>query len=61
LTFPENSNSLVSILVGIGLLFTLVKTPSAMMQMINNTSRNGVLKKVSSQIINVIATKVATL
>jgi len=58
LTLPENTeaNALISILVAVGLFFTLLKTPSLMMQMVLYTSRNGTFKKVGSQIINVIST-----
>ena len=50
------TNSLISILVGIGLLFTLLKTPSIMMQLVFYTAGNGMVKKVGGQIINVITT-----
>lgn len=57
LTLPGNSNnSLISIAVGIGMFFTLLKTPSVMMQMVMYTSRNGTFKKMGGQIINVIST-----
>jgi len=55
LALPENSgNSLISIGVAIGLFFTLLKTPSLMMQFVMYTSRNGAVKKLGGQIINVI-------
>jgi hypothetical protein len=57
LTLPEhNQNSLIAIAVAIGLFFTLLKTPSLMMQMVMYTSRNGTFKKLGNQIINVIST-----
>jgi len=57
LTLPEHSNnSLISIAVAIGLFFVLVKVPSLMMQLVMHTSNNGMLKKMGSQIINVIST-----
>jgi len=58
LTVPGQvgTNSLISILVGIGLLFTLLKTPSIMMQLVFYTAGNGMVKKVGGQIINVITT-----
>jgi len=46
------TNSLISILVAIGLLFTLLKTPSIMMQFAFYSSGNGVVRKVGSQIVN---------
>jgi hypothetical protein len=55
LSLPQNSgNSLISIGVAIGLFFTLLKTPSLMMQMVMYTSGNGTVKKIGGQIINVI-------
>lgn len=57
LTIPGNSNnSLISIAVGIGLFFTLLKTPSVMMQMVMYTSGSGMVKKMGGQIMNVITT-----
>lgn len=57
LTLPGNSNNgLISIAVAIGLFFTLLKTPSMMMQMVMFSSRNGTFKKLGGQIINVITT-----
>ena len=45
LTLPEHSeNSIISIAVACGLFFTLIKTPSLMMQMVTYTSRSGTLK-----------------
>jgi len=55
LALPENSgNSLISIAVAIGLFLTLLKTPSFMMQLVFHNSGSGIVKKVGSQIINVI-------
>jgi hypothetical protein len=57
LALPENSNnSLLSIAIAIGLFFTLLKTPSLMMQMVMYTSGNNAFKKIGGQIINVIST-----
>ena len=59
LTIPGQSgtNSLISLLVGIGLLFTLLKTSSFMMQlMFYNTGRTA-MKKLGGQIMNVITTR----
>lgn len=58
LTIPGQSgtNSLISILVGVGMLFTLLKTPSTMMQLVQYTSSNGAFKKVGTRIVNVIST-----
>lgn len=50
------TNSFISILVGVGLLFTLLKTPSIMMQLVFYTSGSGLIRKVGGQIINVIST-----
>lgn len=56
LALPDHSeNSLISVAVAIGLFFTLIKTPSLMMQMVYYASGNGHLKKFGSQIINVIS------
>jgi len=56
LTLPENSiNSLLSIAIAIGLLFTLLKTPSLMMQMLLYTTNNSMFKKLGGQIINVVS------
>lgn len=57
LTLPENTNnSLLSIAIAIGLFFTLLKTPSLMMQMVMYTSGNNAFRKIGGQIINVIST-----
>ncbi len=56
LTLPQLTNdSLISIAVAIGLLLTLLKTPSFLMQLVMFSSRSGMVKKVGSQIINVIS------
>jgi hypothetical protein len=61
LALPDHSeNSLVSIAVAIGLFFTLLKTPSLMMQMIMYTSNNGTFRKLGTQIINVMSTDQAS-
>jgi hypothetical protein len=55
LALPANSgNSLISIGVAIGLFFTLLKTPSLMMQLVMYTSGNAAVKKVGGEIVNVI-------
>lgn len=58
LTVPGQvgTNSLISILIGIGLFFTLLRTPSVMMQLAFYTAGNSMVKKVGSQIMNVIST-----
>lgn len=58
LTVPGQSgnNSLISILVGIGLLFMLLKTPGFMMQLVFYNTGRGIVKKIGGQIINVIST-----
>ncbi len=57
LTLPGTANnSLVSIAVAIGLLFTLLKVPSLMMQMVTYTSNNGALRKMGNQMMNIIST-----
>jgi len=57
LTIPgqQGTNSLISILVGIGLLFTLLKTPGIMMQLVFYNTGRGLVKKVGGQIMNVIS------
>jgi len=53
---PDHSeNSLISVAVAIGLFFTLLKTPSLMMQMVFYTAKNSALKKIGSQVVNVIS------
>jgi len=57
LALPEHSeNSLISIAVAIGLFATMLKTPSLMMQLVMYTSNNETVKKMGSQIMNVIST-----
>lgn len=57
LTIPGSSgtNSLISILVGIGLLFSLLKTPSILMQLIFYNTGRGMVRKIGGQIMNVIS------
>jgi len=59
LTLPEQvgTNSLISILVGVGLLLTLLKTQSFMIQLMFYNSGRSLVKKVGGQIMNVISTK----
>jgi hypothetical protein len=57
LILPQAStNSLISIAVGIGLLFTLLKTPSFLMQLVFYNSGRQAFKKVGSQIMNILTT-----
>jgi len=58
LTVPGQSgtNSLISILVGVGILFTLLKTPPMLMQMVFYNTGQGIIRKVGGQIVNVIST-----
>ncbi len=56
LALPEHTeNSLISIAVAIGLFFTLLKTPSLMMQMVFYTANNSTLKKMGNQVVNVVS------
>lgn len=59
LTIPGQigTNSLISILVGIGLLFTLLKTPSFLIQLVFFNSGRGAIKKISGQVLNVITSR----
>jgi hypothetical protein len=59
LTLPGQvgSNSLISILVGIGLLLTLLKTQSVMVQLMFYNSGRTLIKKMSGQIMNVVSSK----
>lgn len=59
LTLPGQSgtNSLISILVAVGLFFMLLKTPGFMLQMMFYNSGRGVVKKIGSQIMNVITSQ----
>ncbi len=57
LTIPGNSNnSLISIAVGIGLFFTLLKAPGFMMQMVMYNTGRGLMRKIGGQIMNIITT-----
>lgn len=57
LTLPEQTNnSLISIAVAIGLLLTLLKIPSFMMQLILFSRSVGVVQRMGSQITNVLTT-----
>lgn len=51
----SGTNSLISILIGIGLLFTLLKTPSIMMQLVFYNTGRGMVRKIGGQIMNVIS------
>lgn len=51
------TNTFMSLLVGIGLLFTLLKTSSFMMQLMFYNTGRGTIKKISGQIINVMMTR----
>lgn len=57
LTIPGTSgtNSLISIVVGIGLLFTLLKAPGVMMQLVLYNTGRGMMRKIGGQIMNVIS------
>jgi len=56
LALPDHTeNSLISVAVAIGLFFTLLKTPSLMMQMVFYTAKSSALKKMSNQVVNVIS------
>ncbi len=59
LTLPGQmgTNSLISILVGVGLLMTLLKTQSFMIQLMFYNSGRSMIKKVGGQIMNVISSK----
>jgi hypothetical protein len=60
LALPEQTNnSLISIAVAIGLLLTLLKIPSFMMQLILFSRSVGTVKHMGSQIINVMSTDTA--
>lgn len=51
----SGTNSLISIVVGIGLLLTLLKSPGIMMQLIFYNTGQGMVRKVGGQIMNVIS------
>lgn len=59
LALPEQvgTNSLISVLVAIGLLFMLLKTPSVMMQLLFYNTGRGMVRKMGGQIMNVITSK----
>jgi len=59
LTLPNQvgTNSLISILVGVGLLLTLLKTQSFVIQLLFYNSARGLTKKIGGQIINVISSR----
>lgn len=52
----QGTNSLISILVGIGMLLLLLKTPNILMQLVFYNSGRGIVRKMGSQIVNVIST-----
>lgn len=61
LAIPEqNGNSIIAIAIAVGLLFTLLKIPSFLMQMIFFSSRINSMKKVGNQITNVMSTDTAS-
>lgn len=62
LTLPNQvgTNSLLSLLVGIGLLLTLLKTQSFMIQLMFYNSGRSMMKKIGGQLMNVIANKETT-
>jgi len=56
LALPDHTeNSLISVAVAIGLFFTLLKTPSLMMQMVFYTAKSSALKKMGNQVVNVVS------
>ena len=56
LTIPQqNGNSLIAIAVAIGLLLTLLKIPGFMMQLILFSSQVGSVKKIGSQVMNIMS------
>jgi len=54
LAISEQENSLMALITAIGLLFTFLKTPNFLMQLIMFATNCGTGKKLGSQIINVI-------
>ncbi len=57
LTFPgQTNNSLISIVVAIGLFFTLLKIPGLLMQMVFYNSANGFVRHIGHQIMNMMST-----
>lgn len=59
LAIPEQSGttSFLSILIAIGLLFTLLKTQSFMLQLVFYNTGRGMVRKIGGQIMNVITSK----
>jgi hypothetical protein len=58
LTLPTaTNNSLISIAVAIGLFLTLLKTPTMIMQLIFASAKTGFIKKMGSQVMNVMSSK----
>ena len=56
LALPDHTeNSLISVAVAIGLFFTLLKTPSLMMQMVFYTAKSSALRKMGNQVVNVVS------
>lgn len=55
ITGASGSNALISILVGVGLLMTLLKTSSFMGQLVFYNAGRGLAKKLGGQIMNVIS------
>ncbi len=53
----SGTNSLISILIAVGIFFSLLKIPGVLGQMAFYTSVNGAFKAVGSQLINVISAK----
>ena len=51
----NSNNSLVSILIAIGLFMTLLKTPSFMMNLVLSASKNQTLKNMGRQVVNVVS------
>ena len=51
------TNSLISVIVGIGLLLTLLKTPSFMYQLMFYNTGRGMVRKMGGQLMNVMTTK----
>lgn len=62
LAVPEQvgTNSLLSVLIALGLLSTLLKTPSVMLQLMFYNTGRGMVRKMGSQIMNVITNKKET-
>lgn len=59
-TSQSGANPLISILVAIGLFFTLLKIPGTLMQMVFYSSGRGIIKKVGGQIINVFSSNASS-